>query len=248
MLDSRRSATASANWSAVSPSTWRSVRGASRTTAGTPWVPERTIRTGVCRSGMWHSAVRLDVLVDVFVELVDVHHAVAVLVGVAGKPLIHPVAKQRLLLVVPDLALLLGGRTGQRDHAVELLEGLAQIIRGDSSPVGRVFPLLGTGVARVQDQQLEAGLAAGQFLPQPLDGKARPGEVVRVAVDRRQIHFSGRVPKTVSAEVEQRRVVGTRLFSQADNSVLDAGLQRLAAGRGPLVVGHFPDFESAAVA
>ena len=60
------------------------------------------------------------------VAIGDITITDAVDIGVAFQPLDQPEREQRLLLIVPDLAALPGGATGDGDDALQILKGPGQ--------------------------------------------------------------------------------------------------------------------------
>ncbi len=110
----------------MSARTCRKPCGFRWTTSGTPTVPGRTIRTGVCGLGKPLLGRVRNLTIHVGINLVDGDRAVAVSIGMPAQCLVEPVAEQRLLLLLPDLALLFGGRAGQGHHAAQVLKGRAR--------------------------------------------------------------------------------------------------------------------------
>ena len=178
---------------------------------------------------------------DVLVELVDIDVAVIVGVGVAFQALVQPIAEERLLLVFPDLALLIGGGTGNGDHAFQVLERVAEVL-GGRLPLGVlfVFAFFRAGVAGVDQQQLELGLAPGNLVAEPFNGNAGGGGVLRIDVQGSKVHLAAGVAEAVPAEINDQRVGGARFLEPGGQLDGKIGLQRLLAGIDRLV-GHLQD-------
>ena len=142
------------------------------------------------------------------IKLVDRNLIVAVRVGMALQAFVQPPTEQRLLHLAPNQTFFLCLRTGKGYHAFQVAKRLAQFAGGDSR--GFLVPLFRARMACVEDQQLEMRPALRDLPAQPLDGNSGCGDVVWIALQGRQVHFSVLVTKTVTAEIHQQAIIRPR--------------------------------------
>ena len=93
-------------------------------------------------------------------------------------------------------------------------------------------------MTRVEHQQLDAGAASGELLPQPLDTDAGGGRGFRVDVVAGQVEGSG-VEEAVSAEVEEQGVARHSIGQPIGDFGFDAAFGGLKTLRR--IVGHLQD-------